>query len=258
MRRIRRRLMRTYANLDIPIEWKDDELAQWMKTKNVLTRRDCLAYKSYLYGADVAYNGIPYKTVRHFPEMRWFTNARFDLFNILYGWECLEDVRLPETIKVMKSNFCMRDRQLRKIELPMGLGTMQRDCFYGGLDKLELRMLPPGLKAIGAMCFDGCSKITLSRIPDGVTYGKIRAFNYCTSLETMTIPDGMTELEDNFLGSTTLRWVKMLGAVPPKFHAHVLGNPGSIYVPDGSVEAYKAACKEYKDKFRPMSEWVEE
>lgn len=33
MRRIRGRLMRTYANLDIPIEWKDDAVAKWAKGK---------------------------------------------------------------------------------------------------------------------------------------------------------------------------------------------------------------------------------
>ena len=52
MRRIRRRLFHTYANLDLPIQWQDDVIAEWAKGKSIGTRRDCMAVTSFFaFGA---------------------------------------------------------------------------------------------------------------------------------------------------------------------------------------------------------------
>lgn len=253
MRTIRRRLMRSYANLDIPIEWKDEAVATWAKDKGLTTRRDVAGYTGTIAGWGG--NNLPGGTVRHFPELRWFDSVSTVTF---YMWKNLEDVRLPETLTKLPASCCRGDVSLRYIDLPMGLESLGEACFYDGCAKLELRRLPPGLKYIGGYCFEGCTKITVSRIPDGVSQCLIRTFGQCDGIETMTFPAGVTSIADTYLRSGNLRWVKMLGALPPsKVGDHVFYGVRAVYVPDDSVDAYKKALSEYRSVIHPMSEWTE-
>lgn len=103
---------------------------------------------------------------------------------------------------------------------------------------LEEIELPKNLTFIGAQCFDGDKKLGPDFvIPVGVAEIDWYAFHDCTGIKRM----------------------KVLNPIPPTG----TGDPSAVtqfYVPDKSVEAYKAAdiWSGLASKIHPMSEWVDE
>lgn len=79
------------------------------------------------------------------------------------------------------------------------------------------------------------------------------AFYGCTSLKSITIPEGVTEIgQSAFYVCTSLTSVYCKAITPPSLGGYVFyGNHSDrkIYVPTGSVDAYKSATRwsEYAD-----------
>ena len=189
MRTLRRRLMTTYANLDLPIKWKDGQVAAWASGKGYVTRRDCMAVRG-IASADFRGN----TELRSFAELKWFTGL-----------------------------------------VDFGNGTFQ-DC-----TALEEIAIPQGVK---------------------VLYGQV--FRNCAKLRNITLPSSVQQMNGYvFLNCTSMKWAKVLAATPPKLDT---GMPTfsatgcEFYVPDDSVETYKAATgwSKMADRIHPMSEWVDE
>ena len=103
------------------------------------------------------------------------------------------------------------------------------------------------------MAFSGCSSLTSITIHDGVTTIGEWAFASCGSLTSITIPDGVTTIgEMAFSGCYNLTSVYCKPTTPPTFGATVFSGSSvaAIYVPQASVDAYKAASgwSEYASK----------
>ena len=103
--------------------------------------------------------------------------------------------------------------------------------------------LPAGLTVINAYTFYRCSGLTSITIPDGVTSIKLSAFNGCTSLRSVTIPAGVTSIfHSAFQGCTSLETITCHAATPPTIYSTTFSSyTATLYVPAGSVNAYKAA-----------------
>ena len=90
--------------------------------------------------------------------------------------------------------------------------------------------IPQGTTQIGSYAFYGNQTLNEITIPDGVTMIGAAAFNSCTNLQSLTI----------------------LAATPCTLGSSVLSSTiiQTIYVPNESVEAYKAAegWRDYADK----------
>ena len=190
MARIRRKLFHTYANLDLPIQWQDEQVATWASSNNISTRRDCMAYKSSLYAA---FNNN--KSLKAFPELKWFA----------------------------------------------GMTQLLRYAFRycQNLEEIEL---PPNITFIGAQCFDGAKKLG----PDFVIPAKVSQIDWYA-----------------FHDCTGIKRFKVLNPTPPTVEsiASVFSSDtAQFYVPDESVETYKAADRwaEAADRIHPLSEWVDE
>lgn len=108
---------------------------------------------------------------------------------------------------------------------------------------LEEIELPKNLTFIGAQCFDGDKKLG----PDFVIPSKVaridwNAFNDCTGIKRF----------------------KVLNPTPPKVERidgkyPIFTDTAQFYVPDESVETYKADAKwgVVADRIHPLSEWAE-
>lgn len=76
-------------------------------------------------------------------------------------------------------------------------------------------------------------------IPNGVFFG-------CTSLSNVTIPNSVTYISyDAFNNTPLLKEVHVQSATPPSLGGHNFSGAldgGTIYVPQGSLSAYKAAA----------------
>ena len=108
--------------------------------------------------------------------------------------------------------------------------------------------IPNSVTSIGQETFWGCSNITNVTLSDNITSIGNGAFGGCNSLSSITIGSGVTRIYDRtFWGCGNLTSLTIYAQTPPTFDSDALrGTPiangtGYIYVPSGSVDAYKDA-----------------
>jgi uncharacterized protein YjdB len=119
-------------------------------------------------------------------------------------------------------------------------------------------IIPSSVKSIDGSAFYGCSSLTSVTIPNSVTYIGGGAFQNCTSLTTITIPNSVTYIGSSaFAGCSGLKNFYCLAEKVPQLNAFAFGNRTdainiinnvTLYVPEGRIEAYKAAS--YWSSFR--------
>ena len=112
-----------------------------------------------------------------------------------------------------------------------------RDCT--GLTSIEI---PNSVTSIGGYTFYGCWGLTSVTIPNSVTSIGDEAFRDCYRLTSVTIPNSVTSIgEYAFDGCTGLTSVTCFATTPPQLDRYVFKSTCVLYVPAGSVSAYKSA-----------------
>jgi hypothetical protein len=149
-------------------------------------------------------------------------------------------VMLPEGIKEIPANVFQRETGITSISFPVSLET------------------------IGNEAFDGCTYLESVSIPADAKLKtlNISAFRGCTRLTAIDLPASLTGIDGYaFFGTTLLESVVCSASTPPTLGAYVFdrtyGNYEGlkIYIPDASVDAYKAAdgWKDLSDKIYGLS-----
>ncbi|MDR3333483.1 MAG: leucine-rich repeat domain-containing protein [Treponema sp.] len=116
--------------------------------------------------------------------------------------------------------------------------------------------LPDSVTSIGASAIRQCTSLTTIDLPDSLQTIANYAFYKCTSLTTLDFPDSLQSIGGNaFDGCSSLTTVTLRGSTPPSLDSYaILGWSAltAIYVPEGSVDAYKAAngWSAYADKIQ--------
>ena len=120
----------------------------------------------------------------------------------------------------------------------------------------------PNLQSVGNSCFE-LSKISNIEFPEGFTTLSYRAFYTCTSLAKVVLPTTVTTIGTqafNFKGygpTNPTVAVVIKSETPPTAQGDLgIGENTTIYVPDESVNAYKAATNwaSCADRIRGLSE----
>ena len=164
----------------------------------------------------------------------------------------LISVTIPNNITIINSYSFAGCKSLASITIPDSvtkIGTMA----FSGCESLKSVTIPDGVTNIYNQAFQYCTGLTSITIPNSVTTIESAMFQYCTSLTSVTIPDSVTEIKNlTFYECSNLTSVYCKATTPPALgFNNVFVNNGSgrkIYVPVGSVEAYKSAkyWSEYK------------
>ena len=101
--------------------------------------------------------------------------------------------------------------------------------------------IPNSVTIIGEDAFSRCEGLTSITIPNSVTSIGDYAFYDCTGLTSVTIPSSVTSIGNGVFGNCYRLTSMTVEATTPPLCGN-LGNSGiSLYVPAGSVDAYKAA-----------------
>ena len=126
----------------------------------------------------------------------------------------------------------------------------------GDNSTLQTIKLPQGITYIGYFAFNHCSSLTSIDFPVALNTIGNYAFFGCSLLKSIEIPSGVTGIGVGAFGDcSSLSTVTFLGETPPVHIGHVFYQCialSDIYVPAGSVDAYKETWFEYADKIKAI------
>lgn len=150
---------------------------------------------------------------------------------------------------------------LKSIEIPNSVTNIDYMAFYGCTGLKSVKM-PDNLTAIGSNAFWDCSGLTSIEIPKGVTSIGYGAFARCTGLISITIPGSVTSIANYaFNNCTGLESVYVECTTPPTMDGDGVFSDYTIplYVPAGSMNAYKAAdyWKKFTNMYYLKPDWTE-
>lgn len=117
------------------------------------------------------------------------------------------------------------------------------DYRYNEIRKIQLS---DGITHIGNLAFHNCWAIEELALPQSLQSIGEYAISYCTQLKQIEIPSSVTTIDDRaFYGCETLRTVTNYATTPQAISQYVFDyrvrTYGTLYVPKGSVELYRAA-----------------
>ena len=126
----------------------------------------------------------------------------------------------------------------------------------GDNSTLQTIKLPQGITYIGYFAFNHCSSLTSIDFPVALNTIGNYAFFGCSLLKSIEIPSGVTGIGVGAFGDcSSLSTATFLGETPPVHIGHVFYQCtalSDIYVPAGSVDAYKETWFEYADKIKAI------
>lgn len=148
------------------------------------------------------------------------------------------------TVGIVDYTFSGR-ASLTNIEIPNSVTNIGYQAFQGctGLTSIEI---PNSVTSIASDAFACCSGLTGIVIPISVTSISCGVFFLCTGLKSIEIPSSVTSIDMfAFAGCTGVTSIYCNAVNPPACYENSFHNDTkkncTLYVPSGSVDAYKAA-----------------
>lgn len=183
-----------------------------------------------------------------------------------YGYSGLTTVSLPNTITSIGGMAFSHCIALPSVSMPSGVTYIGANGFAQCFS-LESVVVPNGVESLKYATFYQCSAMTSITLSNSLKIIDNDAIKSCSSLQSLTLPSTLTSIgKHSFAFDTSLTTVTCLATTPPTFHdsgeTGTGGNSGdifygcnnltTIYVPSGSVNAYKNAWPIYEDKIQAI------
>jgi hypothetical protein len=175
-----------------------------------------------------------------------------------------KDFYIPASVTKIRDYAFEEVKGLENIYFHENVRSLGENVFY--FSKIShVYGLSSNLTSIESSCFCGMYLLNQSDIIENTSIATLNygTFSYCTSLTSIKIPGTVTKIDRRcFTGCTSLESVILASTEPPTLDSTSFQDLTSVvfYVPDVSVNAYKAAdiwC-DYADRIKAVSEYKEE
>lgn len=172
----------------------------------------------------------------------------------------LESLELSDEVVVIPQNSFYEYTQLREIFLIWENLTTIGASAFRNVPGVPINLLLPVLTSLGSSAFRGTP---IEEVLDLGTIPTIGAYTFyaCANLKKAVIPATCTTIgQQSFAVCKALETIICHNPTPPSAHAQTFmstNNTFVIYVPDESVDAYKAATtwSGYASRIKPLSEY---
>ena len=204
--------------------------------------------------------------ITNYPEKSLFESSNTNIKEFIIGNE----------VEVIPQYLCYNMNQIRSINIPSSVTTIGKSAFSGcsGLNAVHISDITAwcGIDIDDINLFYGSSPLAWAEhlymngeeiidliIPEGVTLIKNCLFYNATSLATITIPSTVTSIGWNAIRKcTNLSHITCNAQIPPEYRGNNFSyceNLHSIYVPCGTLDAYRTAWSNFSDliKYKPIS-----
>lgn len=200
--------------------------------------------------------------ITSFDELEYFISSYYLYFSFS-GCINLRSVVLPDIDNLFLSYTFNNCTNLVYIDMPNGVTKIGSTTFAGCIN-LPSITIPDSVMSIEAYAFSGTSSLTEVVIGDNSELRSIgmRVFQN-SALKKLTLPKYIENIADlAFYFCRSLYIVECHAIAPPIIESKTFyGTPStmSIYVPEGSVKAYKEATNwsAYADRIKSLEEYVE-
>ena len=157
----------------------------------------------------------------------------------------LSNITIPNTVTSIGSYAFSSCSGLTSVIIPNSVTSIGERAF-SSCSGLTSVTIGNSVTSIDNYAFSYCTGLTSVIIPNTVTSIGGWAFQYCTSITSVTIGSGVTSIRRNAFNScSSLSSVTIEATTPPTLYSYAFDNNASgrkIYVPNTSVDAYKAAA----------------
>ena len=172
--------------------------------------------------------------------------------------ECtsLTNITIPDSVTSIGMYAFLECTSLTSIMIPNSVTSIGASAFRKCTSLTNIT-IPSSITSIDDYTFIDCSALTQITIPKSVTSLGTSSFRRCSSLTHITIPQSVTTIGAYAFNScTSLTRITVLPTTPPagKYYMFDDTNNALIYVPSGSVEAYKTAqvWSNYADRIQAI------
>ena len=206
-------------------------------------------------------------------------------YGCFYGCQKLSSVTIPNTVTTIKGEAFYECKSMSAVDIPDCVSSIGPYAFhscssiksillpsiikeiatdtFSNCSSLESIIIPEGVTKIGEWAFMSCSALSSVVLPETLLTIKSRAFSGCSTLHTLTLPSKISSIESSAFSSCQgLTEINVLALDVPTIGEGVFSYTGScpVYVPDASIEAYKAdeAWSEYSARITPASQHTSE
>lgn len=154
---------------------------------------------------------------------------------------------------------------ISSVTLPNTVKTIGSQSFKN--TSISSITIPSGVTSIGSNAFRGCDELEELVIPSGITEIELQTFDDCKKLRNIILPYTITSIGDyafhisshdaESIQTERTRVVRLYATTPPTIGTNAFGASDGgaiykIYVPNESLDAYKAAWGEYAERLEGM------